>query len=78
MIPAAEIQRIAGAAGVEPTRVDLDYALAWILCGLWDSQRSRRTGCSRVARASGSWSRCLSISRECLEGRAALDQILAA
>ena len=35
MIPAAEIQRIAGAAGVEPTRVDLDYALAWILCGLW-------------------------------------------
>ena len=35
MIPAAEIQRIAGAAGVEPTRVDLDYTLGWILCGLW-------------------------------------------
>jgi predicted nucleotidyltransferase component of viral defense system len=35
MIPAAEIQRMAGAGGVEPTRVDLDYALGWILCGLW-------------------------------------------
>ena len=35
MIPAAEIQRMAGAAGVEPTRVDLDYTLGWILCGLW-------------------------------------------
>jgi predicted nucleotidyltransferase component of viral defense system len=35
MIPAAEIQRIAGAAGVEPTRVDLDYTLGWILCGFW-------------------------------------------
>lgn len=34
MIPAAEIQRMAGAAGVEPTRVDLDYTLGWILCGL--------------------------------------------
>ena len=35
MISAAEIQRMAGAAGVEPTRVDLDYTLGWILCGLW-------------------------------------------
>src|SRR5574337_599531 len=35
MIPAAEIQRTAGAAGVEPARVDLDYTLGWILCGLW-------------------------------------------
>jgi predicted nucleotidyltransferase component of viral defense system len=35
MIPAAEIQRMAGTAGVEPTRVDLDYTLGWILCGLW-------------------------------------------
>jgi predicted nucleotidyltransferase component of viral defense system len=35
MIPAAEIQRMAGAMGVEPTRVDLDYTLGWILCGLW-------------------------------------------
>jgi predicted nucleotidyltransferase component of viral defense system len=35
MIPTAEIQRMAGAAGVEPTLVDLDYTLGWILCGLW-------------------------------------------
>ena len=35
MIPAAEIQRIAGAAGVDPTRVDLDYTQSWVLCGLW-------------------------------------------
>ncbi len=35
MIPAAEIQRMAGAASVDPMRVDLDYTLGWILCGLW-------------------------------------------
>lgn len=34
MIPAAEIQRTAGSVGVEPSRVDLDYTLGWILCGL--------------------------------------------
>lgn len=35
MIAAAEIQRMAGRLGVEPTRVDLDYTLGWILRGLW-------------------------------------------
>ncbi|HEX7512951.1 MAG TPA: nucleotidyl transferase AbiEii/AbiGii toxin family protein [Candidatus Methylomirabilis sp.] len=34
MISAAEIQRTAGALRVEPTRVDLDYALGWVLRGL--------------------------------------------
>jgi predicted nucleotidyltransferase component of viral defense system len=35
MIPAAEIRRMAGALGVDPARVDLDYTLGWMLCGLW-------------------------------------------
>ena len=34
MIPAAEIQRAAGALGVEPSRIDLDYTLGWLLRGL--------------------------------------------
>lgn len=35
MIPAAELRRAAAGLGVEPTRLDLDYTLGWILGGLW-------------------------------------------
>lgn len=34
MIRSAEIRRIAGAAGVEPRIVELDYALGWALRGI--------------------------------------------
>jgi len=34
MIRDAEIRRIAGAAGVEPRIVELDYALGWALRGI--------------------------------------------
>jgi len=34
MIRDAEIRRMAGAAGVEPRIVELDYALGWALRGI--------------------------------------------
>ena len=34
MIRDAEIRRLAGAAGVEPRIVELDYALGWALGGI--------------------------------------------
>ena len=34
MIRDAEIRRLAGAAGVEPRIVELDYALGWALGGM--------------------------------------------
>ena len=34
MIRDAEIRRVAGAAGVEPRIVELDYALGWALRGI--------------------------------------------
>ncbi len=35
MIPEAETRSLAAAKGVEPMVVDLDYALGWLLAGLF-------------------------------------------